>query len=165
MESLNKSLSEYGELLKKTNVQEAYKGLIQYIKALSKHFKEKYPEYDVSANFYQGYMDLTFFTLTSKLTKQKDLKYVVVFKHDKMRFDVWLSGKNRSIMSDYHNKLSKYQLKNYFLTADEKGMSSIIEATLVDDPNFDNLSELTKKIDTGVINFIKEIETQFLTSD
>ncbi len=29
MESLNKSLSEYGEILKGTNVQEAYKGLIQ----------------------------------------------------------------------------------------------------------------------------------------
>lgn len=61
MQSLNESLLEYGKLLRETNMQAAYKGLIQYMKVLRKHFKEQHPEYDVSVNLYQGYMDLTFF--------------------------------------------------------------------------------------------------------
>lgn len=165
MESLGKSLYEYGKLLKETSLQKAYKGLMQYIIVLRKHFKEKYPEYEVSGNLYQGYMDLTFFTLTSKEVKQKYLKYAVVFKHDKMQFEVWLSGRNRTIMSAYHKKFSNYQLKNYFLTADEKGMASIVEAVLVGEPDFDNPIELTKQIEMGVINFMKEIENILLSNN
>ncbi|WP_027107862.1 DUF7000 family protein [Lacticigenium naphthae] len=165
MESLNRSLSEYGKLLKETNLQKAYKGLMHYVKLLRTHFKDKYPEYEVSANFYQGYMDVTFFSLTSKLAKEKDLKYIVVFKHDKMQFEVWLSGKNRVVMSEYHEKFSKYQLKNYFLTSDEKGMASIVGTVLVENPDFDNLPALTKQIDAGVISFIKNIEKNYLTND
>lgn len=165
MQSLNESLLEYGKLLRETNMQAAYKGLIQYMKVLRKHFKEQHPEYDVSVNLYQGYMDLTFFSFTSELTKKKDLKYIVVFNHEKMKFDVWLSGKNRAVMSKYHKNFSKVPLDNYLLTADAKGMSSIIETTVVENPDFDHPTELTKQIDTAVINFIQDIENTFLTSD
>ncbi|WP_423189853.1 DUF7000 family protein [Alkalibacterium sp. f15] len=165
MESLNEHLSEYGKILRETNLQKAYKELMQYIKLLRKHFKENHPEYDVSVNLYQGYMDLTFFSLTTKLVKRKSLKYIVVFRHDKMQFEVWLSGNNRAIMSEYHKKFSMYPLGEYVLTADETGMSSIIEAELVENPDFDNLIELTKQIDTGVINFIDDIEKNYLISE
>ncbi|MBU5484385.1 hypothetical protein KQI86_08600 [Clostridium sp. MSJ-11] len=158
MESLSKSLSEYVKLLQETNLQKAYKGLIEYISELRKHFKENFSEYEVSGSLYQGYLDLTFFTLTTKEMKLKELKFAIVFIHDKMQFEVWLSGKNRAVMSSYHKKFSNYQLDNYTLAEDEKGMDSIIEAVLVDKPNFDNLIELTNEIEIGVINFIKDIE-------
>lgn len=161
MESLSKSLSEYGKLLKETDLQKAYKSLMNYMKELRKHFKEKYPEYDVSENLYQGYLDLTFFSLTTKLANQKQLKYMIVFRHDSTQFEVWLSGRNRAIMSEYHKKFSKDPLKNYFLTADAKGMPSIIESILVKNPDFDNMAKLTDQIDIGVINFIQEIESTF----
>lgn len=82
-----------------------------------------------------------------------------------MKFDVWLSGKNRAVMSKYHKNFSKVPLDNYLLTADAKGMSSIIETTVVENPDFDHPTELTKQIDTAVINFIQDIENTFLTSD
>lgn len=162
MESLNKSLYEYGKLLKETNIQEAYKELIQYISELRRWFTEKHPEYDVSASLYQGYLDLTFFSLTTELAMQKDLKYMVVFKHEDMQFEVWLSGRNRGIMSKYSEKFSAYSIGHYVLNADQKGMSAIIEATLVKEPDFDDLPILTKQIDSGVMEFIREIETQYL---
>ncbi|MCC5895205.1 MAG: hypothetical protein JJU16_07045 [Alkalibacterium sp.] len=164
MESLNKDLVELGNLLKKTHVQEGYKGLIVYIKGLRNYFKKKYPEYDVSANLYQGYLDLTFFSLTTPLTQSRDLKYIIVFNYDKMQFEVWLSGKNRAVMSDYHKTFSRCQLNAYSLTEDKKGMSAIIEYVVVEHPDFDALDELTKQIDAGVVSFIKSIETDYLTN-
>lgn len=165
MESLSKSLYEYGELLKKTDLQKAYKSLMQYIKELRRYFKEKYPEYEVSANLYPGYLDLTFFTITSKLAQQNQLKYAVVFRHDKMQFEVWLSGRNRAVMSEYHRKFSGHTMNIHSLTADDKGMSSIIETIVVEKPDFDNMTELTNQIDLGVISFIQEVENTFLTDE
>ncbi|WP_422122657.1 DUF7000 family protein [Planococcus sp. X10-3] len=163
MESLSKSLTEYRELLKETDLQKAYKSLMHYMKELRRFFKEKYPEYEVSANLYPGYLDLTFFTITSKLAQQNQLKYAVVFRHDKMQFEVWLSGRNRAVMSEYHRKFSGQAMNNYSLTADDKGMSSIIESIVVGKPDFDDLTELTNQIDLGVINFIQEIDNTFLS--
>ncbi|MFD1031378.1 DUF7000 family protein [Metaplanococcus flavidus] len=165
MESLSKSLYEYGELLKVTDLQKAYKSLMQYIKELRRYFKEKYPEYEVSANLYLGYLDLTFFTITSKLAQQNQLKYMVVFRHDKMQFEVWLSGRNRAVMSKYHRKFSGHRMNKHSLTADDKGMSSIIETIVVEKPDFDNMTELTNQIDLGVISFIQEVENTFLTDE
>lgn len=163
MGSLTKGLREYRELLQKTDLQHAYKGLIQYMLVLQKHFKERHPEYEVSDHFYQGYMDLTFFSLVSDQAKQKALKYMVVFNHEKMRFEVWLSGRNRAVMSEYHQKLRSQPMGNYRLTADEKGMAAIIVAVLVEEPNFDDPLELTALLDKGVSHFIQEIENRFLS--
>ncbi|PRY82856.1 DUF7000 family protein [Alkalibacterium olivapovliticus] len=165
MDSLDKHLWEFRTVLKETNSQQAYKGLILYIKELRNYFKENYPEYDVSSNFYQGYMDLTFFTLRSQLTKQKDLKYIVVFTYEHMQFEVWLAGRNRAVMSNYHTKFSHYQMKNYTLTDNRKGMSAILENVVVEHPNFDQLKALTKQIDAGVIQFIQSIETDYLSDE
>lgn len=165
MASLNEQLIEYGKLIKETDIQEAYKGLMQFMTGLRNSFKENHPEYDVSANLYQGYMDLTFFSLTTEMTKEKDLKYMVVFIHEKMQFQVWLSGRNRKVMSAFHDKFSTYALENYTLTDDIKGMSAIIEGTLSEEPDFDHLSELTNHIETGVMNFIQDIEKNYLSSE
>ncbi len=165
MVTLNEQLIEYGRLIKETDIQEAYKGLIQFIKELRLYIKQKHPEYDVSANLYPGYMDLTFFSLTTELAKQKDLKYMIVFIHEKMQFQVWLSGRNREVMSTYHKKFKTYPVKEYTLTEDVTGMSAIIEAVLTENPDFDDLSELTKRIDTGVKVFIGDIEKKYLSRE
>ena len=65
-------------------------------------------------------------------------------------------------MSEYHEKINALPLKDYFLSADEKGMSSIIEKTMVDKPDFDNPTELTAQLDNGVRQFIRDIEKTFL---
>jgi hypothetical protein len=49
-------------------------------------------------------------------------------------------------------------LDKYSISTDEKGVSSIIEYSLVKDPNFDNPLELTKQIEAGVKEFIKDVE-------
>ena len=47
MESFHKSMYEYKEQLKKGSIQNAYRGLMEYIMNLRTYFKNKYPEYRV----------------------------------------------------------------------------------------------------------------------
>jgi hypothetical protein len=101
MKSLNKSIYEYGELVQKGDIREAYRGLIHYIKGLRVHFKDNYPEFGVSGNIYCGYMDMTFFSLSPKALKDKDLKIAIFFVHEKIEFEVWLTGRNIEIQTKY----------------------------------------------------------------
>lgn len=162
MESLSTTLTAYAKVLNETDLQQGYRALFNYMKDLRNHFKVNYPEYELSANLYPGYLDITFFTVTTKSAKKKQLKYAIVFKHDKTRFEVWLSGRNRDVMSEYHMKFSVLALKNYSLSADEKGMSSIIENILVEKPDFDDLPALTVQIEKEVKQFIHDIEENYL---
>lgn len=158
MQSLKNSLQTYQKLLKETEIQSAYRELISYITKLQGKFKTKHPDYEVSTNLYQGYLDLSFFTITTELLKPLQLKIAVVFLHREMRFEAWLSGRNRAVMSFYRKKLEGYNLGEYYLANDEKGMDSIIEGILVNNPDFDNLNELTAEIEFKVSKFINDIQ-------
>ncbi|MGL5352555.1 MAG: DUF7000 family protein [Clostridium sp.] len=157
MRTLKNNLEKYKELLEETDMQTAYKELITFIKKLQRDFKIKYPEYEVAKGMYQGYLDLSFFAFTTKELKAKQLKIEVVYLHKEMRFEAWLSGRNRTIMSAYNQKLNGYNLGDYLLANDEKGMDSIIEGTLVDNPDFDNLKALKTEIYDSTVNFVNDI--------
>ena len=158
MESLNKSIYEYGKLVEKGDIRKAYQGLIDFLKGLRIYFKDNYPDYSVSGDIYQGYMDMSFFSLSSKVLKDKNLKVAIVFIHEKIEFEVWLTGRNIEIKTKYREFLRECDLSKYPISTDEKGVSSIIEYLLVENPDFDNQFELTKLIEVGVKNFIKDIE-------
>lgn len=158
MKCLNKNMQMYQNLLKETELQVTYRKLIGFINKLQAYFKDKYPEYEVSKGLYQGYLDLSFFTFTTDQLKSKQLKIAVVFLHKEMRFEAWLSGRNRSIMSTYHNNLKGYDLGEYLLSNDEKGMASIIEGILISNPNFDDLKGLTVEIEHNTFRFVNDIQ-------
>jgi hypothetical protein len=158
MKSLNKSIYEYGKQVEKGDIRKAYRGLMDFIKGLRIYFKDHYPEYGVSGNIYQGYMDITFFSFAPKALKDRDLKLAIVFVHEKIEFEVWLTGRNTEIQTKYRELLRKKTLSKYSVSTDEKGVSSIIEHTLVENPDFDNPQDLTKQIEFGVEDFIKDIE-------
>ena len=80
-------MNEYKKQLQKGVIQKAYKGLMEYIMDLRTHLQHKYPEYFVSAIYY-GYMDMTYFSFTSRTLKERKLKAAVVFIHDAFRFEV-----------------------------------------------------------------------------
>lgn len=158
MESLTKSLVEYGRLLKDTDLQRAFKGLMEFMMLLRADLRKQYPDLDVSENFYQGYLDISFFTISSKELKEKGLKVAVVYRHDQVQFEGWLAGRNREIMSKYHKLFSTVPLDGDRLSADETGMSSIIERILVKEPDFDRPEELKQQITNGINQFMEKIE-------
>ena len=158
MKSLINSLQIYQKLLQETEMQVAYRELIKFISKLQFNFKTKHPEYEVSKGLYQGYLDLSFFTFTTEQLRHKQLKIAVVFLHEELRFEAWLSGRNRTIMSTYHKNLKGYDLGEYLLTNDENGMTSIIKGILVNNPNFDNLNELATEIEYNTVRFVNDIQ-------
>ncbi len=158
MKSLNDNIYEYGKQVEKGDIKIAYQGIMNFILGLRTYLKNKYPEHSVSGNVYQGNMDMTFFSLSPKSFKEKDLKFAIVFIHEKTMFEVWLTGRNSDVQMKYRQLFRKTNSEKYSVSPDEKGISSIIESVLVEYPNFDNPVELTNIIDNGLISFIEDME-------
>ncbi|MBN1188069.1 MAG: hypothetical protein JXB49_37690 [Bacteroidales bacterium] len=161
MKSLNESITEYKKQLEKGDVKTAYRGLMEYIMALRVHFEHNHPEYNVSGSIYQGYMDMSFFSITTDVLKEKKLRIAVVFLHEAVCFEAWLVGNNRKIQSDYMKLLNDMNFDKYLISSPAPGVDSILECKLTDSPDFNNLSGLTSKIQNVTLKFIKDIEALF----
>ncbi|HZD43610.1 MAG TPA: hypothetical protein VE134_06075 [Methanomicrobiales archaeon] len=131
---------------------------MDYIMELRLHFKNAYPEYSVSGSIYYGYMDMTYFSLFPESLKTRKLKIAVVFIHDTCRFEVWLSGVNKEVQTRYWRLFKENGWDRYRIPPTTKGVDSIIECTLVEDPDFSNLPALTEQIESGTVRFIEDIE-------
>ena len=138
-------MNEYKKQLQKGVIQKAYKGLMEYIMDLRTHLQHKYPEYFVSAIYY-GYMDMTYFSFTSRTLKERKLKAAIVFIHDAFRFEVWLAGVNKSVQDKYWKLFKESGWDKYRLVPSTKGADFIIEHVLVEDPDFSDLDVLTKRL-------------------
>jgi hypothetical protein len=158
MESFHEYIDEYRKQLGKGAIQKAYKGLMEYIMSLRTYFKNKYPDYFVSGNIYYGYMDMTYFALNPDSLKNKKLRIAIVFNYDTFRFEVWLAGINKQIQQKYWNLIKESNWNKYHLVPSIEGMDSILEHTLADNPDFSNLDALTKQIEKGTLEFIKNVE-------
>jgi hypothetical protein len=162
MESFQEYMNEYRKQLEKGYIQKAYKGLMEYIMDLRTHFNKKYPDYFVSGSIYYGYMDMTYFSFFPKSLKQRNLKTAIVFIHDTFRFEAWLAGYNKQVQQKYWKLFKDSDWNKYHIVSTTKGVDSIIECTLVDNPDFSDLDALTKQIEKGTLNIINDIE-EFLS--
>ena len=158
MEQFHVYINEYRKQLKKGDIKEAYKGLMKYIMDLRSHFKNKYPGYFVSGSIYYGYMDMTYFSFFPKSLKRRNLKIAIVFIHDTFRFEVWLAGYNKKVQTKYWKVFKESNWNKYHIVSTTKGVDSIIEYILVDNPDFSNLDTLTNQIERGTLKFIKDVE-------
>ena len=158
MKSLQEYMGEYRKQMEKGTVQQAYRGLMNYIMALRTHLKKKYPDYFVSA-IYQGYMDMTYFSFAPKSLMRRKLKIGIVFIHETMRFEVCLFGINKHIQKKYWTLIKESGWNKYHIVPTTKGFNYIIGYVLVDNPDFSDLVALTKKIEKATLKFIKDIET------
>jgi len=158
MKVLNDAIIEYKKQLAKGHIQIAYRGLMEYMIGLKNFFKNKYPDFSVPGYLYQGYMDMTYFALFPEDLQKKKLKIAIVLIHEKMKFEIWLSGINKQIQTKYWNLLKSKELKIYHLTKTLKGADSIIEYSLTDNPDFSDPESLTRQIESGTLKFIKDIK-------
>ncbi len=163
MESLPEYMNEYKKQMQLGHIPKAYLSLMSYIMALRTYFQDKYPDYFVSGNIYYGYMDMTYFSFSPRSLKERNLKIAVVFIHEAFSFEVWLSGYNRNVQKQYWKLINDSGWNKYRLVAQDKGVDSVLEHTLIDNPDFGDLDKLTEKIEKGTLGFIKDIE-EFLYS-
>ncbi len=158
MESFHEYINEYRKQLEKGFIKKAYKGLMESIMEIRTHFKNKYPDYFVSGSIYYGYMDMTYFSFFPKSFKNRKLKIAIVFIHDTFRFEAWLAGYNKQIQSKYWKLFKESDWNKYHLVSTTKGVDSILEHILVDNPDFSDLDTLTKHIEGEALKFIKDVE-------
>jgi len=159
MESFQEYINEYKKQLNKGAVQKAYRGLMEYIMGLKTHFMKKYPDYAVSGSIYYGCMDMTYFSIFPKSIQERKLKIAIVFLHEAFRFEVWLSGVNRQVQKKYWALIKESGWKKYPIVPPAKGVDSILEHILVDNPDFGDLEALTQIIELKTLKFIQEVES------
>jgi hypothetical protein len=152
-------MREYRKMLQQGTVQQAYRGLMEYMASLRTRLQEKYPEYAVSGSLYQGYMDMTYFALTPLPLKERGLKIAVVFAYETFRFEVWLAAVNKTVQKEYWEKIKASGWSKYPPVATITGADAIIEHVLVENPDFNDLDALTAAIETGTMGFITDIDS------
>ena len=158
MESFQDCIKKYRKQLEKGAIQEAYRGLMEFIMGLRIHFMKTYPDYFISGSIYYGYMDMTYFSVIPKSIKARKLKIAIVFLHEAFRFEVWLSGVNRQVQEKYCELIKKSDWAKYQIVPQGKGVDSILEHILVDNPDFRDLDALTQQIEKGASKFIQDVE-------
>lgn len=155
MKTLNQLIRNYTLCLQQGEIQIAYKGIQEFMGKLRADFIKKYPRYGTS-NTYQGYMDMSYFSLNPTCLKDRGLKIAVVYLHEKGTFEAWLSARNRTIATRYEfvsNNIS--DIINSF--HDDHNQDAIIECTLVTMPDFDNQTSLMNTIELGTETFINDV--------
>lgn len=158
MPTFSDSVAEYRKQLGRSQIQEAYRGLMEYMGELKAHFARSYPDYDVSSSLYFGYMDMTYFAIVPPSLKGRKLKIAVVFVHETTSFQVWLAGANRQVQAKYWELLKDKDWGNYRLRSPAAGVDAILEYDLAPAPDFSDLRGLTKQIVGGTLKFVSDIE-------
>ena len=158
MKPFHEYMNEYRRQIERGDIKEAYKGLMEYLMELRLYFKKKYPDYIVSGSIYYGYMDMSYFSFFPEALKLRKLKVAIVFIHDTFRFEVWLAGYNKQVQSKYWKLFKESDWNKYDIPSTTKGIDSIVENILVENPDFSDLDTLTKQIERGTLKFIKDVE-------
>jgi hypothetical protein len=159
MESFQEYVDEYRAQLAKGAIQKAYRGLMAYIMGLRTHLKTKYPDYFVSGSIYYGYMDMTYFSFFPESLKRRNLKIAIVFTHESFRFEAWLAGYNKQVQLEYWRLFRESNWSQYHIVPTTKGVDSIIECLLVEDPDFRDPDALTEQIESTALKLIQDVES------
>ena len=158
MESLNDHIREYQLQLDKGQIQKAYKGIMTFMSGLRIYLEKPHPDYTVST-LYFGYMDMTYFAFTPADLKNRKLKIAIVYLHEQGGFEVWLSGRDREIQAEYIELFASKEIGSYRLSPNLPGVDSILEWTLVGQPDFNDPEGLMERIETKTLEFVSEIRS------
>jgi hypothetical protein len=106
---------------------------------------------------------MTYFALVTPLLKQHGLKIAIVFNYTAFRFEAWLAGRDRKVQRQYWELFKDSRWLRYRVVAPAKGIDSIVEFDLDDDPDFSDPHALTALIVPATSVFIDDME-KFLGS-
>ena len=156
MENQNELVAAYTDLLQKGELQAAYRGILSVVGMLRARFAGEFPEYAVGS-LYQGYMDMSYFPLTSAFFKERGLKIAVVYLHEQCRFETWLSGKNRQVTEETRQKFAGADFGELEVFHAADNPDAVVECLLTDCPDFDDEEALAKTVISGAYAFIAAV--------
>lgn len=155
LQSLNEYISTYKKQLEQGDIRVAYEHLRKYVMVLKTHFKNQFADKYCFGNVFPGYMDYTYFYFFDDYLRNKKLRFGVVLNHSKMRFELWLLGQNAEVQDKYW-KLLKNTEWNQSRT--DRPQYSVLEAVLIETPDFDNQDALTNEISERVMCVINDVK-------
>lgn len=135
-----------------------YHQLINYMKELRLFFQKEYDTIFKLGKIYQGDPNFSYFSLTTEELKKQKLKFVIILNHKELYFSICLSGQNKSIRKKYWKIFKGSDWNKYHLAESIDDSLSIIDQTIVEEPNFNNKRNLTEKIEKESMQFIKELK-------
>lgn len=135
-----------------------YHQLINYMKELKLFFQKEYGTTFKLGKIYQGDPNFSYFSLTTEELKKQKLKFVIILNHKELYFSICLSGQNKSIRKKYWKIFRDSDWNKYHLAESIDDSLSIIDQTIVEEPNFNNKRNLTEKIEKESWKFIKELK-------
>lgn len=136
----------------------SYHELIRYMKDLRAFFAKEYDAYFKLGKVYQGNPDYSYFSLTTAELKKEKLKFVIILNHNLLDFSICLSAQNKNIRKRYWDMFRNIDWNKYHLVEDISNSLSIMDHTIVREPNFSDRISLTKKIESESIKFINELK-------
>jgi hypothetical protein len=154
MNNLNDIVAVYHKELRKGDILVAYNELVKFLMNTRTELVKKLDHQYSFAKILHGYMDYTYFYYTNDFLKSKKLKLGLVLNHLEMRFEVWLLGNTIPVQKEYWNLLKSTKWNK---DKTEMPQYSIIEAVIIDKPDFNNLESLSKNIHKNMVQVTDEI--------
>ena len=158
MNDFAKCMTTYKSQMKKGDIAVAYQGLMKFMLSLRSHLKATHPDFYSSGNFYQGNLDLTFFSVTPPALKKRNLRVSVVFLHKPVEFRLWLGGRNKKTHAEYWEVFAKKRLKKYQVAQSAEASDFLVEANAAPNPDFKDLQKLQSQIERAFRGFTKDME-------
>ena len=151
---LGELANTYRVALQNPHIQQAYEGFMKYVMNLKSYAQNEYFDRYSFGNVSPGYMDYTYFPFFNEFLRTKKLRFGIVLNHKALRFELWLMGQNAEIQKKYWEILKT--------TPWNKGVEmmpkySVLEAILVESPDFNDLNTLTKEIISKAITTAEEV--------
>lgn len=162
VKDLNKYVSVYKEQLKKGDILIAYNELVKFVMNLRTDFINDFANQYSFTGILHGYLDYTYFYYTNDFLKSKKLKLGLVLNHLEMRFEIWLLGNTKVVQKEYWELLKSSKWNE---DRNEMPKYSIIETSIIKDPNFNDLNNLKHRIEENmssvsneILNYLKELD-------
>jgi len=155
MDNLNTHISKYRAQLKNGHIQKAYLGIITGITQFRNQLQKNYPEYQISNQMQNGFMDMTYFAFSPPELRQQKLKIALVFNHQDFQFEFWLVGQNKKVQKNYWTIFKESDWKVYPLSSDPN--HAIVQYVFLNEPNFEEEEDLKDRLESGLIKFTESI--------
>lgn len=131
--------------------------LIIRMKELQLFFQKAYEADFTFGNVYQGNKNFSYFSLTSHDLKKVKLKFVIILDHVGLRFRICLSGQNKAVRKKYWKLFKNSDWDRFPLVATIENSLSIMDHTLLEQPNFSEMETVYKLIEQEALMFINEL--------
>ena len=149
---------EFRRQLEKGMIQQGYRLVFDILSRTRISLESGKSGLSVSKSLYHGYMDMSYFAVTTRSLDSRKLKIAVVFNYGSFRFEIWLSAANKAIQKKYWTLLKSTGYSAHPLVSNPEGQDSILEKHLEGNMDFNDPAAMADRIAAETVDFIEDIE-------